>query len=37
MITDIHDDIALGKHGGDCNIGESDVLFIQYNCKVDDE
>lgn len=37
LVTGIHDDLALGSHGGDCNIKESDTLFIQYSCKVGDE
>jgi hypothetical protein len=37
MINNLHDDIALGSHGGNCDIREIDTLFIQYNCKVGDE
>ena len=34
----MHDDIPLGAQPGDggCSLGETDSLFIQYNCKIED-
>lgn len=40
MITGLHDDLPIGAQGGSasgCTLSESDSLFVQYSCKVDDE
>jgi len=37
LLQDIHSSLPLGNNGGDCNIAESDSLFIQYECKMDDD
>lgn len=37
MLQDIHSSLPLGNNGGDCNISESDSLFIQYECKMDED
>lgn len=37
LIHDIHSEIPLGSNGPGCDISDQDSLFIQYDCKVDDD
>ena len=39
LIHGLHDDLPLGSQAGDsgCVISETDSLFVQYSCHIDDE